>query len=166
MMIARWLGYSGQFWHPHLGAKAVRLGDLVVPQWALRRHQEVELQASSPRYRNLNRVATGSGSFLGTNANQNGSLWHLFPRDKPRRSPSSQPRTPTITSLIAVLSYRLRCSGIALAIPLRRTDAAELLVVFDERVCNCSWRAPLVQFQLPRSEFATTTSQSRLSCRP
>lgn len=31
MMIARRLGYSGQFWHPHLGAEAVRLGDLIAP---------------------------------------------------------------------------------------------------------------------------------------
>lgn len=31
MIIARRLGYSGQFWHPHLGAEAVRLGDLIIP---------------------------------------------------------------------------------------------------------------------------------------
>ncbi len=31
MIIARRLGYSGQFWHPHLGAEAVRLGDLIAP---------------------------------------------------------------------------------------------------------------------------------------
>lgn len=35
MIIARRLGYSGQFWHPHLGAKAVLLKDLITPPAAV-----------------------------------------------------------------------------------------------------------------------------------